>query len=119
MARAGAITHIFGALVHFSISFGYQTSLEGKRQFQEGAVRCCQDSLEALHVLPAGLGAHASFRESGPVCQDCTGRCFQGCSVLSQDHCRVTRTVNKAPGTGQALRTPLRRGTPVGPEEGW
>lgn len=118
MARAGAITHILGALVHFSIPFGYQASLEGKSQFQEGAVRCCQDSLEALHVLPADLGAHASFRESGQVCQDCTSRCFQGCWMLPQDHLRVTLTMNKAPGTGQEFRTPLRRETPIGPEEG-
>lgn len=64
MARAGVVTHIFGALIHFSISSGDQTSLGGNRQFQdEGAVHCCQDSLEALHVLPAGLGAPARVGE--------------------------------------------------------
>lgn len=105
MAWARAITHILGALVHFPISFGYQTSLEGKGQFQEGAVHCCQDSLAALHVLPADLGAHASFKEPGLVCQDCTSRCFQGGWMFSQDHFGVTLTMNKAP--GQARKSEL------------
>lgn len=102
-----------GSLFHLVIRLVWKGS-----QFQEGAVHCCQDTLEALHVLPDDPGAHASFRESGQVCQDCTGRCFQGCWMLPQDHLRVTLTMNKAPGTGQEFRTPLRRETTIGPEEG-